>query len=72
MQSEAELVLNLFLKFGIFEARCSYKIVLIKEKACRSCKEFCLSRYEILQDFPETNSRGGWNKNFSGGKNLKI
>ena len=34
MQSEAELVLNLFLKFGIFEARCSYKIVLIKEKAC--------------------------------------
>ena len=32
MQSEAELVLNLFLKFGIFEARCSYKIVLIKKK----------------------------------------
>ena len=31
MQSEAELVLNLFLKFGIFEARCSYKVVLIKK-----------------------------------------
>ena len=28
---EARLVLNLFLSFGVFEARCSYKIVLIKK-----------------------------------------
>ena len=28
---EAEFVLNLFLIFGDFEARCSYKIVLIKK-----------------------------------------
>ena len=32
MQFEAELVLNLFLFLGNFEARCSYKIVLIKKK----------------------------------------
>ena len=38
MQPEAELVLNLFLKFGIFEARCSYKIVLIYKKACKITK----------------------------------
>ena len=30
MQFEAELVLNLFLFLGNFEARCSYKIVLIQ------------------------------------------
>ena len=29
---EAETVLNLFLILGKFEARCSYKIVLIKKK----------------------------------------
>ena len=28
-------VLKLFLFFGIFEPRCSYKIVLIKEKECK-------------------------------------
>ena len=31
---EAEIVLNLFLISGKFEAQCSYKIVLIKRKAC--------------------------------------
>ena len=32
-QFEAEIVLNLFLIFRDFEARCSYKIVLIKKKS---------------------------------------
>ena len=31
---EAGIVLNLILIFELFEARCSYKIVLIKRKEC--------------------------------------
>ena len=33
---EAEIVLNLFLNLGHFEARVSYKIVLIKRKECNA------------------------------------
>ena len=63
MQSEAELVLNLFLKFGIFEARCPYKIVLIKKNVYwevgsllsffnSSSPKFCLYLFFFLSSCP--------------------
>ena len=38
---EAGIVLNLILIFELFEACCSYKIVLIKRKECSVCEAAC-------------------------------